>query len=186
MRMLQHTVVQPVVMCLVRNITNLTPWSRVLLKTVGFSVGEFYFMEHFMEPGSSLPFSKKSLSWARWVSSMLPHPIYFKVYCRIFLPHTPGSFTYSFSFRFLHQSPYVPRASPVSSFSILRYYFKTEPWVATFTRKFSMVPGEQTYEIQINWGEMLMNRESVFVYQERTPVYTSRLLLLFLLLLLSL
>jgi len=49
-----------------------------------------------------------------------------------------------------------------------------------------MVPGEQTYEIQINWGEMLMNRESVFVYQERTPVYTSRLLLLFLLLLLSL
>lgn len=72
--------------------------------------------------------------------------------------------------RFPRQSPYVPRAPPVSSFSIQRYYFKTEPWVVKFTPKFSMVPGEQTYEMQINWGEIVMNRESVFVYQERVPL----------------
>jgi len=137
---------------------------------LGFSVGEFYFMEHFIESGGSLPYSKKSLSWARRVRSMLPHYVYFKVHRRIFLPHTHGSFAYSLSFRFPHQSPYVPRAPPISSLSILRYYFKTEPWIVMFTSKFCMVPGEQTNEMQINWCEILMKRESVFDYQEGLPL----------------
>jgi hypothetical protein len=65
-----------------------------------------------------------------------------------------------------------------------RYYVITlkRLWIVKFTPKFSLVPGEQTCEMQINWGEILMNRESVFVYQERIPL---DFLLLFLLLLSS-
>jgi hypothetical protein len=33
-----------------------------------------------------------------------------------------------------------------------------------------MVSGEQTFEMQINWGEILMSRESEFVYEERVPL----------------
>jgi hypothetical protein len=33
-----------------------------------------------------------------------------------------------------------------------------------------MVLGEQTYEMQMNWDEIVMNRESVFVYQDRIPL----------------
>lgn len=132
-------------------------------KLLGSQLVNFILWNILWNPEVHYLIQKKSLSWARWVSSMLPHSDYFKMHRRIFLPHPLGSLTYSQSFRFPHLSRYVPRAQPISSFSILLLYFKTEPRASKFTPKFSVVPGQQTVWNENKFGQN-SNEQKVSVF----------------------
>jgi hypothetical protein len=83
----------------------LTPWSRVLLqKLTGSQIVKkypiFYGRWRFITPFTSA--RHLSLSWARSIQSMSPHPTSQRSNFNLILPSMPGSSNWSLSLRFPH------------------------------------------------------------------------------------